>query len=231
MPSSHNFHPFWEGLLKQSAWVFNATCAQDYYFKGYKAGCYGCWRLKLSGLIPLSNPSTSCGNEAWRLGMLHKSSYRARGPGKGSWKWADEKMHHPVRKRQLGWSNLGGLVKERNVPLKRGNNKGSGLPFQLSFNVHDSKSGTVIDTYQPSGNSGIKWHSSTRASNPKGREDGNSAATVCFSRQSSASLRRTSELLVYYLQQRWKNKPQKNPFSLDSILLSWEENLQLHLFS
>lgn len=129
-------------------------------------------------------------------------------------------MQHPVRKRQLGWSNLGGLVEERNMPLKRGDNKRSGLPFQLSFNVRDSKSGTVIDMYQPSGNPGTKRHSLTWASNPKGREDGNSAGTVCFSRQSSASLRRTSELLVYYLHQRRKNKAQKNPFSLDSTLLS-----------
>ena len=114
--------------------------------------------------------------------MLHKSNFRARGPGKGSWKGAGEKKQHLVRKRQLGLSNLGGLVGVRIFPVKGENNKESGIPFQINFNGDDSKFGIVIDRYQLSGNSGTKQHSSTWASYPTGRDDGNSAGTVYFSR-------------------------------------------------
>ena len=88
--------------------------------------------------------------------MLHKSNFRARGPGKGSWKGAGKKTQHLVRKRQLGLSNLGGLVGVRIFPVKGENNKESGVPFQINFNGDDSKFGIVIDRYQLSGNSGTK---------------------------------------------------------------------------
>lgn len=75
----------------------------------------------------------------------------------------------------------------RNFPVKGENNKESGFLFQINFNEDDSKFSIVIDTCQLSSNSGTKQHPSIWASNPPGREDGNSAGTVCFSRQPSAN--------------------------------------------
>jgi len=96
-------------------------------------------------------------------------------------------MQHLVRKRQLGWSNLGGLVGVRNLPVKKENNKESGIPFRSNSTGEYSKFSIVIGRYQLSGNSGTKQASSIWASNPTGREDGNSAGTVDFSRQPSAN--------------------------------------------
>lgn len=63
--------------------------------------------------------------------MLHKSNFRATGPGRGSCKGACQKMQHLDRKQQLGWSNFVGLVRVRNFSVKAENNKESGMPFQL----------------------------------------------------------------------------------------------------
>lgn len=177
--------------------------------------------------MSLSKPSTGCRNDPWRLWMLHKSNFRARGPGKGNWKGEGEKMHL-VRKRKLGWSNLGRLVGVRNFPVKEENNKESGTPFQIHFNGDDSKLGIVIHRCQLSCTSGTKQYSSTWASNPTGWEDGNSAGTVQSTSQGEPqpTTWRTSILLAYYLQKRCKTKAKENPLSLDNpMLLRRDENL------
>lgn len=91
----------------------------------------------------------------------------------------------------------------RNFPVKEENNKESGIPFQINFNGDDSKFSILIDRYQLSCNSGTKQYPSTWASDPTGKEDGNSAGTAYFSRQPSSNNQQYGGL---HLQQRCKTK-------------------------